>query len=570
MPPRGEVDAVGVLNDPEALHAYLSSHHEYFYENDNFQSRYLYELPKLLWQTEKIEDLGDFVLLFPNPDKADETAKNIGITLEDAQDYFRVIFETPYTYPNKKKFMTSLKEAYKTTFEGLKNTKAKGKQIFRGQLYLNPKKEKALKQSSSGASNFTTPRGSVQSPGLSPGISPRSHRFSIASLNSPYQQFGGFTELAMMEPGSPTGKHKELKRHRREEQERHRYMWQRNPEVERTSDYLTLFRKTAAAILANQGFVSREVFLNKGRDIGLVLSLPEDCVKRALLELGVSRVVEPGIADVLALEPVDAKYRPLRLNRILHQEDDWDRHYGLLFQDQGEKLAVMELRQDIVEILEADCDAKHIVRLCGGIWPESPFEGEDPTIYEHEVVPLETWYCYRRFLVELAIQLRLIEANKKKLSAITSSYFEAHGGRRADDSGLQRQKHEARVDIHKFTVREVVKAFREAHSVVRSLVAAGDMAFDHEQASGNIQKKTRLAPLETVWTHLGLEHKEYHMAYRVADNKMRPHSRFFYDSLWKEYLCAPSYETVFEKPTAVALQAFTKVERLKAASYLVR
>lgn len=115
MPKRGEVHAVKILNDPQMLYYYLSSNESNFYTNDNFQRRYLYELPKLLWQTEKLEDLGDFVLLFPNPDKSIES-DGAGISLADAEEYFRQIFDTNYNYPYKKKFMTALKEAFIQAF----------------------------------------------------------------------------------------------------------------------------------------------------------------------------------------------------------------------------------------------------------------------------------------------------------------------------------------------------------------------------------------------------------------------------------------------------------------------
>lgn len=115
MPKRGEVHAVKILNDPQSLYQYLSSKEQNFYTSDNFQRRYLYELPKLLWQTEKLEDLGDFVLLFPNPDKSIES-DGAGISLADAEEHFKQIFETNYTYPYKNKFMTALKEAFKRAF----------------------------------------------------------------------------------------------------------------------------------------------------------------------------------------------------------------------------------------------------------------------------------------------------------------------------------------------------------------------------------------------------------------------------------------------------------------------
>ena len=120
LPRRPEVNATKVLNDPACLYHFLSSNDEPFFQSDNFQRKYLHELPKLLWTTERMEDLGDFVLLFPNPDKKgteslDKTVDN-GILLKEAEEAFHLIFDTNYSYPYKNKFMTALERAYVATF----------------------------------------------------------------------------------------------------------------------------------------------------------------------------------------------------------------------------------------------------------------------------------------------------------------------------------------------------------------------------------------------------------------------------------------------------------------------
>jgi hypothetical protein len=82
-----------------------------------------------------MEDLGDFVLLFPNPDKKgteslDKTVDN-GILLKEAEEAFHLIFDTNYSYPYKNKFMTALLEAYKAVFLGLKEFEISKEMMFK-------------------------------------------------------------------------------------------------------------------------------------------------------------------------------------------------------------------------------------------------------------------------------------------------------------------------------------------------------------------------------------------------------------------------------------------------------
>ena len=82
-----------MFNDPAQIYHYLMSNDSHFLNSENFQRRFLYEYPRLLWQTEKIEDLGDFVLLFPNPDRKLQEdflkSSDNGILLEEAEEIFR-------------------------------------------------------------------------------------------------------------------------------------------------------------------------------------------------------------------------------------------------------------------------------------------------------------------------------------------------------------------------------------------------------------------------------------------------------------------------------------------------
>ena len=113
LPQRAEVHARKVLNDPKYLYHYLLGKNDFFFQSENFQRKFMIELPRLLWKTEKLDDLGDFIMLFPNPSETDNPG---GITYEDAEQIFEDIFDTQYTYPYKKKFKEALKEAYLRAF----------------------------------------------------------------------------------------------------------------------------------------------------------------------------------------------------------------------------------------------------------------------------------------------------------------------------------------------------------------------------------------------------------------------------------------------------------------------
>lgn len=116
MPQRGELHATKVLNDPLYLFNYLNGEHDIFFQSENFQRKFMHDLPKLLWNNEKIEDLGDFVLLFPNPEKVGKSAMETGISFDEAEQYFSEMLKTPYIYQYKRKFMEALEIAHNQAF----------------------------------------------------------------------------------------------------------------------------------------------------------------------------------------------------------------------------------------------------------------------------------------------------------------------------------------------------------------------------------------------------------------------------------------------------------------------
>ena len=101
-----------IFGEIGALYNYLNGKNEFFFNTENFQRRFMHDFPKLLWPTEKIEDMGDLVLLFPNPAKVSGSV----INFDEAEDQFSSMFDTSYSYPHKKKFLTVLRQAFEMAF----------------------------------------------------------------------------------------------------------------------------------------------------------------------------------------------------------------------------------------------------------------------------------------------------------------------------------------------------------------------------------------------------------------------------------------------------------------------
>ena len=111
-----------MLNDFDSLFGYLTGDYEDLLRTENFQSKFMQDLPRLLWSSERMDDIGDFVLLFPNPDtpsmkhmSKDFSIPN-GLTWDEAQEYFHKVFDNTYIFPYKKQFNEAFKQAFKSAF----------------------------------------------------------------------------------------------------------------------------------------------------------------------------------------------------------------------------------------------------------------------------------------------------------------------------------------------------------------------------------------------------------------------------------------------------------------------
>ena len=611
VPKRQELPATKILNDATAIFHYLNSSEDYFFQSENFQRKYLYEVPKLLWNTERVEDLGDFVLLFPNPDKKaaqslDPAVEN-GILLKDAEEAFHLIFDTTYNYPYKKKFTTALLEAFKKAFLELdeyvmpETAVIDDEEIEFGKSTKQDSKRKRNNHEAHEAEKPKQPNPHQQSVNPSESAAPldskRASGAAVAPRDGPQKQVSekpqeppkieqedgqlGLTKMRRVWGG---GLYKAYQEKDKDGELRVK-SWSREPST-KTRDLMTLVRKSVMAVLANQGFLLREVFLEDAETIAVVLTLPECNLHKVAVEMRLARPVEFGVADLASLEPVDARHRPLRVHAVLHDESHWNRAYLAEAMSPEQSAEARATRNLIVDLLRHDCSLKRIVRLCRGRWGEEDKDFVDD-VFDHCPVPLSAWKAYASYLTELALRLFEIEKLHKKLATATNIFYEDL--RIAGTARVSRKSSDL-LEVCKFTNQEVVTAFE------KSLEANPE--------------------LQNVWHTLGsgfhsLKKPEYFFEYTTPTNKMRPRNRLFYSLIWKDHmkiferkrleeittsagggLDAPEAEKAEKAENAEKAEeeeeaeeaeeaeepgvkrvaynySFTKLERLKVSSYLV-
>lgn len=85
----------------------------------------------------------------------------------------------------------------------------------------------------------------------------------------------------------------------------------------------------------------REIFVDAGRQIALVLTLPEQNLSKIAATMRLTKEVEFGVADLLSLEPLDEKNRPLRLNKHVLDDQLWERTYVINLPKEKQAEAVL-------------------------------------------------------------------------------------------------------------------------------------------------------------------------------------------------------------------------------------
>lgn len=609
MPKSLELSAVKWLNEPKFLKQYMTGFMNPTIGSENFEQKFLLEQPRLLWETEKLEDLGDLVLMFPNPDK--EQVQNMnkfvenGLLLQDAKSYLADILDTGFNYMYKKKFTKAIMEAFENSFIELDvfeplSTAEKKKLLkaaldFENALNSNKKKEEKKAQKAEALK-----KKNEESKGLAGVIEQQDaekHKLqekkddADSSEVSESQQ----DDNAKFEKDEPVQEIKEendAKNKEAEEAQRNtellkmrriwggKYHLQPDPDdpkqkyywpVNRNggvNDVMTLFRKTILLALANQGFIIREFICNDGQNIAAVLTLPERNLKKVAKVLGFSKEVEFGVADLMSLEPIDSKDRPLRINAFLRDESLWSRTYEVGINPDDVAFR-QNIRKTIIHLLDHDCNMKKIVRMCEGVWTESETDMAD--IYDPEVVDFSVWEAYRNYLVRLSFHIKEIKTLQLKISYILEKYYM---GGKIGARGNQSSRRLDNVEVSRILNRLVVRAFNLSLT----------------PANSNEHK------LRTMWDSLGMDPLNYSYSFRSWHHKNRPNRRRFYEMLWADkYHYYPYDEASFKEAkmkideelksgknatkkigdaevedahVQVSHYLFSKVERIKFAEYV--
>jgi outer membrane biosynthesis protein TonB len=539
-----------------------------------------------------------------------------GILLKDAEEAFHQIFDTTYNYPYKKKFTTALLEAFKKAFleldeyENPKNAGSMNVTMLAEPNPNNKKKssEKEKKQASAAKDISSKPKTEnkveidPEQIDLTRKISnhpqePPKNEPPTQEINQEATQMQKEEKKELTEEEQQKELLKQQKKKRRvwggklysfknlegENQAdgsspkkagtkpKRNFVWSRD-NSQQTRDLMTLMRKSVCAVLANQGFMIREVFVNEGEQIALIITTSEDNIEKMALAMGMMRKLDFGISDVVSLEPIDSKHRPMRLNQHLLRVDLWEKTYLDKSTDANEKKMVMKLRKRILKLLESEANFKQIARMC-----KSPWDNEvNSEIYDHAVPSLGEWIAYHDYLLEVSIQIACIKHSVSKVQSAISIFY---SDKRVVLKGNKQRKVLDQQDLLLFTRLEVVAALNQAFINQNKRCKEGTylvtslFSSPHPDIVQKALDSLKKIHLKNLWGVLKTEPIEYEFPYFVGHNKMRKRNREFFDSIWKRYYFvnqAAELKTELSHSNGeIVMRKFSTPERIEAVCFLV-
>ena len=562
---KNQVNAKKFFNTALNVGQYLQGMTRTLLPSENFESKFLREYPRILWETEKMEEIGDYLLLFPNPDFFPNIGDGEGIRLNVALEYFDNILDTSYKFDSCAKFKKSLREAFIESFlkldeiipqkEGEKESKgaadgnapkstfcggrkqlksdAKGPVATEGEALVG--KEKAdgakvdpLKKTTSGdpksiQSGDAPPKGAQAPPnpkenpaGAAPAAGGKGDgkgKSSKSKKNQPTDDDAGSEQQKAIPRRVWNPKTYSPPRLETFGDDKDADQIDSDPAAQwtilddpRTKDFQTLIRKCVLTALGNQGFIAREVFVEKGEWIAVVLTMSEESLRVFAHEMGLHKPVDLGLTDLASLEPVDEKNRPLRLNAILRNENAWKAMYHGTFMSKSKKERINKLRTDINELLEYDCNMKKIFRMAGCMWTEDKTDDLNAgSILEHTKISLQTWLDYRDYLTEISLHVKEIWLLREKMMTVMNAYYTPD-----------------RIAIHK-NIPKSRLVRQDIYKMINSLIV-------------NAFKTTieKYPVLENFWMCIDKEPSEYLYSYQHSNNNQRPRNREITDRVWSE------------------------------------
>ena len=542
IPIVSEYDSTKIFLNKDFIKAFLKHDLEFFIKNKNFQRNYMKKLPKLLWTYEKDYNIGDFNLLFLNPDS--EEFEDNEISSEDALGLFFKLTETSYDFFLKEKFLKVLRQAFTECFLELPDKKKEKKSKFSGNIFNNiiqaavGEKKKKDKVELSKRNFETMPlnnrehgedeqierlevRDSVNvgkeapkdtQPNENPeakdneinrlvnddglGLKKIDNADDLVALleankqpvdkenttkpeakeNEPQQdntnvklqvpddkkiEYENTRKKSLAESkvdetayGEKTKKQSEDSKKNKDEIYKPlgngKFFKQSEDGTfirtqSETGDFMTLIRQLIYVMLGYHGIVVREFITSDGKFIVAVCYSHIDNLKTIAEIMRMSKKVDIAITDLLSLEPIDSRNRPLRMNEVLWSKKKWTEVYGKgkkesdLFDElnlalgnnkefanmiKGEREASImsteheRLKSKIKATYENNfIDFHNLVRKCKGLLDKIDHMKEDYVndIIDHDKVPLSTWKNYYQFLNILGERILRIDEKHNKL-----------------------------------------------------------------------------------------------------------------------------------------------------------
>lgn len=185
---------------------------------------------------------------------------------------------------------------------------------------------------------------------------------------------------------------------------------------------MTLLRHTVNIMMGFQGIIAREFVSNNGMLIITVCFGHEYNTKMVTEYLRMKQFLDVNYIDLMSLEPLDSKRRPLRLNKYLNSISQWKLLYGENHND---------LFHRIHELIDS-INFKKMIKDFRGIWDNDMVKPEncEMQIYDHAKEPLMIWNEFKEYLERLNQEVIRIRENffieKKKILMRHVSKFEGN------------------------------------------------------------------------------------------------------------------------------------------------
>lgn len=195
--------------------------------------------------------------------------------------------------------------------------------------------------------------------------------------------------------------------------------WERSSA--QTEDFMTLIRQLVYIVLGFQGVIAREFITLDGYFIVTVCFAHEFNTKMVVEYLRMKKFLDVSFIDLMGLEPLDDKRRPLRLHENIQDSKLWTLHYGPENKELFER----------IRKVTAEINFPKMVREFKGVWGKDMIREENSRlqIYQHAQVPLATWKSYLVFLKNLAGRVKDIRIEfRTKQVKLKANFFSKYEG----------------------------------------------------------------------------------------------------------------------------------------------